>query len=351
MSLSANNTTFEFHCELNPLIWDCMLLKPEIKNKLLEIAMAFIDSIEMDIDVEDITLTGSLANFNYTKYSDFDLHIVTNFEDYATDPVLLKDYFDAKKTIWNTTRNITIKGYEVELYVQNAAEPHHSTGVYSLKSDVWLKEPKPITNVQQVDKAAILKKKQTMLDMINYAISPECGVEDAVKTKEKFLKMRKIGLEKNGEFSAENLAYKELRRSGDIERLIQGVLAKKDEILSLKQENFKSYTSVYGTEKRGARHQSLTAGVNKATSANAKTVGMVARVHTNQETPFPKIERLKGKYKGIEMLTPQEVQGIAAFYNLDLEKIKTQPRGLSTSGIEIKYNPQANIYILSKNNE
>lgn len=349
MSPTSNDTTYAIHCDLNPLIWDCTTLKPEIREKLLENAMAFLDSIETDIDVEDITLTGSLANYTYTKYSDFDLHIITNFNDYGTDQVLLKDYFDAKKTIWNTNHDIKIKGYEVELYIQDSNIRHHSTGVYSLKTDTWLVKPKPIDSAIQVDKNEVLKKKKTMLDIINYALSPECSLDSAIKAKEKFLDMRKIGLEKSGEFSPENLAYKELRRSGDIERLILGVTAKKDRALSLKQENFNSYTNLYGAEKRGPRHQSLTAGVNKATSANAKTVGMVARMHTDQETPFPKIERLKAKVKGIETLTPQEVQGIAAFYDLDLEKIKQQPRGLSTSGIKIKYNPLANIFVLTKN--
>ena len=75
---------------------------------------------------------------------------------------------------------------------------------------------------------------------------------------------------------------------------------------------------------------------------------MVARSHTNVETPFPKIERLKAKKNGIETLTPQEAQSIATFYELDLEKVKTEPRGLSTSGIKIGFNTVSGVYVLTK---
>ncbi len=348
MSLSANSITHAYHEILNPVLWKDGKLDPEIKDKLLTIAAAFLDFIEIEVDVHDITLTGSLANFNYTKHSDFDLHILTDFTDYNASSDLLKDYFNAKKTIWNITRNISVKGYEVEVYIQGIYDPHHSTGVYSLKTDKWLVKPKRVESASQVDVAQVLKKKQTLLQMINFALGPECDVECAEKAKEKILNVRKVGLEKEGEFSPENLAYKELRRSGDIERLIKGVLAKKDALLSLKQENFKTYMSVGGLEKRGPRHQGLTAGVNRATSPNVKTVGMVARSHTNVETPFPKIERLKAKKNGIETLTPQEAQSIATFYELDLEKVKTEPRGLSTSGIKIGFNTVSGVYVLTK---
>lgn len=349
MDTSANTTTYEFHTQLNPVIWDGMVLKPEVREKLLQIAAAFIDYIEIDIDVEDITLTGSLANYNYTKYSDFDLHIKTDLSEYDAPSDLLKDYFKAKKTVWNTTRNITIKGHEVELYVENVEEPHYSTGVYSLKNNTWIIKPKPITSMEDVDKRLVLTKKKTMLDIINYALSPDCSVADAEKAKEKFLDMRKIGLEKGGEFSPENLAYKELRNTGAIEKLIQGVLAKKDAELSLNQENFKSYMDMSYSKERGPRHQGLTAGVNRAGKTSG-TVGMVARMHTNQETPFPKVENLKKQKKGTVYLSPREVQGIASFYNLDLEKIKSRPegRGLSTSGIRIMFNPSLNVYVLTK---
>ena len=98
---------------------------------------------------------------------------------------------------------------------------------------------------------------------------------------------------------------------------------------------------------RGPRHRSLTAGVNRATSPNSKTLGMVAKMH-EPETPFPKIERLKAKKMGTETLTPHEAHSISNYYELDLETAKTAPRGISTSGIKLSFNPISGMFILTK---
>lgn len=353
MDASANNITFEYHNELNPAIWTDNKLKPEIQEKLLEIAEAFIDFLDIDVEVEDITLTGSLANYNYTKYSDFDLHILTDYSVYDADKDLLKDYFNAKKTIWNTTREITIKGYDVELYVQDVSEPHHSTGVYSLKNDEWITEPKITKGKEEVDLALVAKKKQAMLDIINYAVSPECDVECAEKQKEKFMNLRKAALEKGGEFAPENLAFKELRRSGDVERLVQGILAKKNKALSLdsiqtEELSFKNFLGI--DKKRGPRHQSLTAGMNKIGRAEpGKSLSMVAQMHKKPKQDTNNVHNLKQKQSGTTVINNQEAQRIITTHNLDINKIKTgQPRKLSTSNIEIGFNPLTNAFYLRK---
>jgi predicted nucleotidyltransferase len=348
--------TFEFHNELNPQIWDGFKLKPEIKDKLLEIAQAFLDTIEFPVDIEDITLTGSLANYNYTKYSDFDLHIITDYTEYDVDKELLTDYFKAKKTIWNTTRDITIKGYDVEVYIQDMTEPHHSTGVYSLKNDEWIKKPDVTKEKEQIDLSLVNKKKQFMLDMINYALSDDCDVECAEKSKDKFLELRKAALEKGGEFAPENLAFKELRRSGDVERLIQGVLQKKDKQLSLDsvqklaEAKFKSFMSL--SNKRGPRHQQFTAGINKLGRGDAvKSLSIVAQMHKKKKTDTHQEHKLKKQAKsGVNTLLPlHKALEIINKHGLDINKIKSgKPRKLSTSNIEIGYNPQTNMFYLCK---
>lgn len=350
MALSAKDLTYEFHTELNPLVWVGKELKPEIKEKLLEIAEAFIEFIDIDIDVVDITLTGSLANYNYTKYSDFDLHIITDFKQYDVDADLLKDYFSAKKTIWNTTRNITIKDYDVEVYIQDESEPHHSTGVYSLKNNEWLTEPKPTKEKADIDIEQIKKKKQAMLDIIDFALSPDCDVDCAEKAKEGFLKLRKAGLEKGGEFSPENLAFKELRRTGDVERLVKGVLAKKDKQLSLDSvnESFKDFLKI--STKRGPHHRKPLAGIRKLTSLEPKKSGlsMVAQMHKLGDD----IDVVHKKKEQNNVTTPianTKAQEIITKYNLDTNKIRSgQPRKLSTSNMEIGFNPQTNTYYLRK---
>jgi predicted nucleotidyltransferase len=332
-------------------VWDGDTIIPEVKSKLLEVAEAFLESIEIPIDIEDITLTGSLANFNYTEYSDFDLHIITDCREYNIDEKLLKDYFKAKKTVWNSTHEIKIKGYDVEVYMQDILEPHHSTGVYSLKNDEWVLKPK---KAGPIDKKEVQSKAEAMRHMIDHALSDKCNLECAENVRDKILKTRQAGLMKGGEFSVENLAYKELRRTKDIDRLIQGVIAKRDKELSLNQEaeTFKTFMSqpgmTSGKGSRGPRHQSPTAGMSKLTKHDTKSVSIIAKTHREMETPFPEIENLKKKPRGKVYIIPQTANAIARFYNINMEKVATDPRGLSTSGITLGFDPVVNRYYLSK---
>lgn len=351
-----SNITFEYHSDLEPVVWNNAELNPEIHKKLLEIAQAFIDYLDIELEIEDVTLTGSLANYNYTKYSDFDLHIIIDMSEYKS-PELLKKYCKAKSTIWNSFRDIKIKGYDVEIYVQSLSEPHYSTGVYSLKNNEWVAEPRQINTREDVDIEQVKQKKQSMLDIINYALSSECDVECAEKAKEKFMSLRKAGLEQGGEFSPENLAFKELRRTGDIERLIQGIVSKKDKSLSLDSlqredlNNFKNFLSVgVGDKKRGPRHQSFTAGMNKLGRAEpGKNISMVAQMHKRKLKDSVPVHNLKKKASGKFVISDIVANQIVTRYNLNLNKIMSgEPRMLSTSGQEISYDPHTKKFFLTK---
>lgn len=342
--------TYEFHSELAPQVWSGDTLDPEIRDKLLENTVAFLDSLDIDVEIEDITLTGSLANYNYTKYSDFDLHIITDLKKYDVDQDLLKDYFNAKRTIWNTTHDVTIKGYNVELYIQDISEAHHSTGVYSLKDDEWVVKPVVIKDKKAVDPELVQKKKQTMLDIINFVLTPECDIECALRAKEKFMNYRKAGLEKEGDLAPENLAFKELRRSGDIEKLVKGIHTKRDRELSLDSiqevKSFKNLTTLGA--KRGPRHQSPVAGIRKLTNPDAKTLGTVAQMH-KIGTEDPAVYNLKKQAGGTISIPEDRARTLAASYGLQMDKIMGgYPRQLSTSGIELGYDPQSNTFYLRK---
>ena len=60
-------------------------------------------------------MTGSLANYNWSKFSDIDLHIIVNYEDIDDNSELVKDYVTAKRIVWNDTHDIKIYGFEVEV--------------------------------------------------------------------------------------------------------------------------------------------------------------------------------------------------------------------------------------------
>jgi hypothetical protein len=108
--------TVKFHDRLNPRLWDSEEhLRPEVKDKLMEVARDFQEFLGVpDLDVKDITISGSNAAFNYTPASDIDLHIVIDIPDVAHDEVY-RELFNAKKYQYNDEHDIRIRGADVEL--------------------------------------------------------------------------------------------------------------------------------------------------------------------------------------------------------------------------------------------
>ena len=212
--------------ELNPKVWDNNdTLNKEVREKLLAVATEFIDFLGVPILVEDIIFTGSLANYNWSKYSDVDLHVVADFNQFSDDLLpLYQELFKVKKTLFNTDHDIKIFGYDVELYVQDSNEAHFSSGVYSVLNDEWDNKPKK-ENVK-IDKNLIRQKSNQWMEIIDTALDAASDVtaDDAreilKKCKNKLKKYRTCGLEKEGEYSDENLVFKVLRRNGYIEKLM-----------------------------------------------------------------------------------------------------------------------------------
>ena len=156
---SIDLPSLELKDELAPDIWvHENKIKPEIRQKLMKIAEDFLKEKKLDeFDIKDITITGSLANYNWSKYSDIDLHILIDYRDIDENVDLVRDYLGAIKSVWNRLHDIKIYGYEVEIYVQDSREPHISTGVWSLMSNSWIERPtkfKPVIDSQSVSNKA-----------------------------------------------------------------------------------------------------------------------------------------------------------------------------------------------------
>ena len=79
---------------LNPKVWQPNhQIKPKVRQKLLKIADDFIKKLDLSDSsyVKDITFTGSLANFNWSEYSDVDLHLIIDFGLIDENENLVKD--------------------------------------------------------------------------------------------------------------------------------------------------------------------------------------------------------------------------------------------------------------------
>jgi len=233
----GTNGAFDFktHNTLNKKIWDGNSLKKEVHEKLLEIAKRFINFLDLDLtidDIEDITITGSLANYNYTKYSDIDLHIIIDYDSLDENRELIKNLLLSRKYIWNNSHDIRIKGYEVELYPQNSKEAHYSTGVYSVLNEKWVKKPL-LSTIQRITNVEDIKRKYKDIAERISALEENPEYEQIKKLVEKIKKMRRSGLEVAGEFSIENLTFKVLRRKGHIGKLFKLKRDEYDKQLSL----------------------------------------------------------------------------------------------------------------------
>ena len=232
--------SFKVKDSLNNELWHNNKLSDQVKSKLIRIAYDFFDSLDLPRTlINDIIFTGSLANYNWSSYSDIDLHILLDFADINDDVKLVKDFFDSKKVDWNQTHNIKIKDNEVEIYVQDQNEPHHSTGVYSVLHDEWVVEPNKEgsdVNEKEVEKKAGFIMQE--IDEVARLFSSgdfRSALSYAEKLKVRIRNFRKCGLEQEGELSSENIAFKALRRNGYLERLSALRTGAYDRIMSLNE--------------------------------------------------------------------------------------------------------------------
>ena len=204
-------------------------IRDDVRKKLIEISDNFIESFGVEFFIHDIILTGSLSNYNWSEYSDVDLHILIDMDELDGDDkmdstalhTIMKEFFDAKKNIWNEKHNVKVKGFDVEVYVQDVDEEHVSSGVYSILYNKCVVETEK--NNQKIDDRKIIEKGEDFakkIDDITKIDDPKDIIKKIETIRKKLKKFRQSGLESGGEYSYENLTFKLLRRNGYIEKLL-----------------------------------------------------------------------------------------------------------------------------------
>jgi hypothetical protein len=225
--------SFKIQDELNPKLWKEFDLNADVRKQLLQIGRDFFEGTDIDSEVKDIVLCGSLCNYNWSeRYSDFDLHIIIDFSDVDENYELVEKACDYAKKIWNLQHSIKIKGYDVEVAIQDFKDLREGIqsgrmgGVFSLTKDNWIKRPEKVEF--RPDERSIKEKAKTIMMIIDdiEQDSKEKGYEKLEskisKIWKKIKKYRQSGLEsEDTEFSIGNLVFKLLRRNGYIERLMK----------------------------------------------------------------------------------------------------------------------------------
>lgn len=224
--------------ELNPKLWTNEKLDNEVREHCLKVADSFKSDLEKvfpEIEIEDIKLVGSNANYNYTPLSDIDIHLVVDYSKLKeTNKELVDGYFNAMRMLYNFNHNIKIKGHDAEVYVEDSTVQPQSSGVYSIKNDKWV--VKPTKDTIDVDDDAVELKYQALKDEIDYLVTNNSSMDYINAYYKKLFDMRKSALSAAGEFSVENLAFKKLRNDGSIDKLRSYMRNRENKNLSLENK-------------------------------------------------------------------------------------------------------------------
>lgn len=224
----------EVHDELNPKIWNNDKLDSEVRSKVLEIVNEFKEYIEIPMEIVDIHILGSNASYNYTQYSDLDVHIVVNFEMIGDCDELIQSYYNSERSSFNDKYDISVHGINVELYVEDIKTNTVSNGIYSVYRDEWIKYPMKLDHIPNIDLEPELS--ETITNISKSLVSNDINkVKNCIN--ELYL-MRKNSLSIDGEYGKYNQIFKEIRNKGLLDEL-------KDEMYKLTSQEL-SLESIKG---------------------------------------------------------------------------------------------------------
>lgn len=210
---------------LNPKLFDEQnMLLSKVREALLDVANQFLQDVEEDTDIEvpifDIILVGSNASYNYTEYSDIDIHIVTDLSRISRcDPELAGKLMNSERYIFNQNYDIEIQDIEAEVYVEDINSNTISNGIYSILDNEWVKYPKIEDTSIDYDieeDPSYLNIIDDIKELLEYS---DLTSEDIENTIDNIYLMRKYSLAKEGEYGTGNLIFKQIRNIGLLDKL------------------------------------------------------------------------------------------------------------------------------------
>lgn len=259
--------TVEKHDTLNPKLFDGNQLKDDVREKILEIVNKFTEDLEEDgirLVIKDIVLIGSNVSYNYTKDSDLDIHIIADTSSLNCPDNLYPLLYSAYRSLFNKRFDINFFGIPVELFVEAADIPTVSNGIYSVKDNVWIKEP-DINAIPEYDRNALDKSVEVwkeragniISDIKTNKLTDDAAYDAIVKYVEDIYELRKAGLQSTGEYGTENLTFKEIRNAGlldELKDLKNEVTAKKLSLEALQERLAEQQRYKYTQELSRAAH-------------------------------------------------------------------------------------------------
>jgi hypothetical protein len=226
--------SLEYHNQLNPQLWSGDKLKSSVRTSLLKFIDAWREYANIPKSlVQDIIMTGGNANYNYTSKSDIDVHLIVDRNRLGPNRAMIDDYLQDKKVLWTMTHKINVYGYPLEPYAQDPVKEYpKGQGIYSLKFDKWVQ--KPMYGNYDFKNDKILKQKVShYMHTIDKMIKSKMDLDKFKHLKDKIRDMRGAAIQKGGEFSHENLVFKELRNRGYLDKMSKYEKTLQDRSLSL----------------------------------------------------------------------------------------------------------------------
>jgi hypothetical protein len=227
--------SLQYHNNLNPKLWDDGKLKSEVRGKLIQFAETWRDFAMIPKEmVQDIVMTGGNANYNYTEQSDIDVHLVVDRDGFGIPRDFIDQFLQDKKILWTMTHpDIKIYGYPLEPYAQDPAEAiPMNQGQYSLMNGQWIQMPSNL-NIDFTSNKVLNDKVEHYKHVIDRMIRSSASDAALKAIKAKITAARGPAIAKGGEFSLENLVFKELRNQGYIDKIDMYVKSEQDKALSL----------------------------------------------------------------------------------------------------------------------
>lgn len=227
--------SLQYHNNLNPKLWDDGQLKPEVRGKLIQFAETWRDFAMIPKEmVQDIVMTGGNANYNYTDQSDIDVHLVVDRDGFGMPRDFIDQFLQDKKILWTMTHpDIKVYGYPLEPYAQDPAEAiPMNQGQYSLMNAQWIQMPSNL-NLDFTGNKVLQDKVDHYKHVVDRLIRSSASSAALKGIKNKITAARGPAIAKGGEFSLENLVFKELRNQGYIDKIDMYLKSEQDKALSL----------------------------------------------------------------------------------------------------------------------
>jgi hypothetical protein len=289
---------------LAPELWDASQhLDPKVRMNLLQMAYDFYGKTNLPAPVLDVYLMGSIANYNWTKDSDVDVHVIINYTQLQMPEKTAIKTVKTAGAQWNIEHEVIIKGHKVEMNLQNATEQKpYVTGIYSLVKNQWIR--KPFKMSPQVDRNILKVQYQSMRGYVQNAL--DSRDREQMKAAKKYLDAyRQYGLDTYGELSYENLVFKILRVRGVIKKLKDGIVAVYDKAMSVDEKTGLDELSPELAQRAGdsARERGDSRGVRLSNKFGDYARKKLSKKNTRDVSPFDvEWRRTKDNVRGSAMI-------------------------------------------------